>query len=160
MKSALQDSPTILVVDDEPMIRSLIVEFLTRKNIRTLEASTGQEALQIVDREDQYPDIIVTDLLMPDMDGLQLLSQLRQSVPTLKALMISGFYEDTVALAHVLDEKTRFLQKPFNFRMLERSLRALHPTLPVESTTNTVAVPPEPRRGFRRKPVLRTRQSS
>lgn len=119
--------PTVLVVDDEPMIRSLLTEFLQLKNLRVVEACNGVEALRQVRHVGERPILLVTDLIMPAMGGLELLSEIRKDLPSLAALFVSGFYDDSLAITEAIDEKTRFLEKPFDFRMLDAQLEQLLP---------------------------------
>ncbi len=78
----------ILVVDDEPMIREGLKVALEIEGHRTLTASDGNEALKIVDK--QKPDLIITDIIMPESDGIELICSVKESNPGIKILAISG----------------------------------------------------------------------
>lgn len=119
--------PSILVVDDEPMIRALIADFLRQKNAIVREASDGIEALKLSRSTLGAPDLLITDLMMSGMGGVALLAELRKEHPQMPALLISGFYGDSHGLADSLDERTRFLAKPFDFAKLQAHTSALLP---------------------------------
>ena len=78
----------ILVIDDDPQIRMMLSELLKRENYKVRVVSSGLEALKQFSRE--KPDLVITDVVMPDMDGLELMLRLRKQQPDLKVLAISG----------------------------------------------------------------------
>lgn len=114
------------------MIRELIMDFLLKKQFTVVEASNGLEALKRVRDEGNLPDLVITDLVMPAMGGMELLAELRRDQPGIAALFVSGYYDDFLALTEALDEKTRFLEKPFDFRKLEAHVEALLPAASAE----------------------------
>ncbi len=119
--------PTILIVDDEPMIRQLIGCFLRSRQLTTVEAGNGAEALQMVRAENLRPDLVIVDLIMPVLGGLGLLEELRREQADLPALIVSGCCDDPVALNASINDRTHFLGKPFNFKMLEVEINRLLP---------------------------------
>ncbi|WP_462325820.1 response regulator [Desulfoplanes sp.] len=78
----------ILIIDDDPQIRMMLSELLEREDYRVDVVSNGFEALEQFGRE--KPDLIITDVVMPDMDGLELMLRLRKQQPGLKVVAISG----------------------------------------------------------------------
>lgn len=119
------DPPCILVVDDEPLVRELVREVLVRDGYAVLHAHTAEEALALVraHEHDGAPDLLVTDLTMPGMDGVTLAQTLRATYPALMALLMSGSPAD-----HQLDLASEagpflFLQKPFSIDMLRKAVR-------------------------------------
>jgi len=105
----------ILLVDDEPAIREIIRTVLGEENFTFAEASNGHEAQIILAR--QSFDLVMTDIIMPDCDGLELVMTLRESHPDLKIVVLSG--GGRVSAEHYLDlaEKlgaVRVFEKPFN----------------------------------------------
>ena len=102
---------TILVVDDEDDVRRLLVEALDLGGYRLLEARNAQEALDIVGARAVPPSLLVTDIAMPGMSGMELSDRLRARTPELKVLVISGYGDRERARA--LHENERFLLKPF-----------------------------------------------
>ncbi len=118
-----QGSRLILVVDDEPSIRELACEILQLFGYRTIDAKGSQEALALAKRTAESIGVLVTDVSLPDMDGLQLFDALSASRPSLRAVFISGqAVEDAVP---DLDTRERvvFLQKPFTADMLATAVR-------------------------------------
>jgi DNA-binding response OmpR family regulator len=134
MNPAAPKHPTALVVDDEPMIRTLVATFLQEMGLRVVEASNGLEALRKTRQEGNRPDIVVSDLLMPEMGGLQLLKELRLDQPEVAVLFISGFCDDYTGLTAAMDDRTRFLEKPFDFRLLAAHIESLLPQLAPTAT--------------------------
>lgn len=78
----------ILVVDDEYQMRKYMLEVLREEGYAVSEASGGKKAIRQIQREGF--DLVITDVVMPDMDGLQLIQEIRKRLPTLKILAISG----------------------------------------------------------------------
>lgn len=104
---------TILLVEDEPAVRSLIRQILVRQGYRVLPTNSGVEALALAEQFGGRIDLLLTDLVLPQMNGRELRERLRASHPGIRALYISGYTEDTVVRHGVWREKTHFLQKPF-----------------------------------------------
>lgn len=101
---------TVLVCDDDEDVRRLLVQVLGFRAYRVLQAGRGSEALDIAQAHDGAIHLLVTDLVMPGMSGVELATALRARHPDLSVLYLSG-YTDNVDLP--LDERTRFLAKPF-----------------------------------------------
>ena len=119
------DTPTatILVVDDEPSVRSLIEKILTMRGYAVLGAADAQEALQL--NREQEVDAVVTDVMLPSMKGPELVEKLRLHRPRLRALFISGFTSDTLVEGGLSRENVAFVQKPFTGEALASRLREL-----------------------------------
>jgi len=110
---------TILVVDDEPRIRSLVKSVLARQHHRILEASDGVEALGIVKRPKARIDLLLTDVVMPGMDGVELARRATSQSPKVRVIYMSGKCE---AEAVRLDMDRRgfgFVRKPFDIDELD-----------------------------------------
>lgn len=110
-KSAL--ARVVLVVDDEPVVRDLVCRTLRDGGFRTLEASHGGEALELVETGHDAIDLIVTDVVMPGMDGRELGRRLAQSRPTLPILYISAYDVNDIFRRGSPRTSAPFLQKPF-----------------------------------------------
>lgn len=116
-------SETILLVEDEEGVRKLVREMLRLRGYRVLEAGSGQEALRIGRAHSGPIHLLLTDVVMPRMQGSELARRLLAMRPRLKVLFMSG-YTDNMVLQHgVLEAGTAFLQKPFTAELLERKLR-------------------------------------
>jgi CheY-like chemotaxis protein len=100
---------TILLVEDEPAVRNLFVRALTSEGYTIHEARNGHEAVELFDRVGENIDLLVTDLRMPLMGGLELANQLRARRPGMKLLCVSGYPGSDVPS---LDAE--FLAKPFS----------------------------------------------
>lgn len=127
--------PTILIVDDEPLIRRVVGCFLRSRSIKAIEASNGAEALHIVRTQNLRPDLVIVDLIMPELGGLGLLQALRRDREDLAALIVSGCCKDPEALNESINDRTHFLWKPFNFKMLEVEINRLLPKTAIEAGT-------------------------
>ncbi|MGB7621271.1 MAG: PAS domain S-box protein [Terriglobia bacterium] len=119
----LAGEETILLVEDEQAIRGLIITMLRMKGYRVLEASNGQEALQIFEGIEDPIDLVITDVVMPKMSGSELASRIVAVTPETKVLFVSGYSEEAVLYEGGFDPGTAFLQKPFSPDSLARKVR-------------------------------------
>jgi CheY-like chemotaxis protein len=115
----------ILVVDDEPGVRDLVCRTLRDEGYRTLEASHGGEALERVEAGSERIDLVVTDVVMPGMDGRELGRRLAQSQPTLPILYISAYDVNDIFRRGSPRTSAPFLQKPFPPETLINSVEQL-----------------------------------
>lgn len=113
---------TVLLVEDEESLRSLGGLALRSAGYTVLEARDGQEALQVCRADAGQIDLLVTDVVMPRMNGRQLADNLARIHPSLKVLYMSGYTDDTVVRHGVGDEGVAFLQKPFTPSVLTRKV--------------------------------------
>jgi PAS domain S-box-containing protein len=114
---------TILLVEDEPAVLNLTRRMLEQLGYEVLTAGTPGEAL-VLAREHQGPlDLLLTDVVMPQINGRELATSLRASHPQLKRLFMSGYTADMIAHQGVVDEGLDFIQKPFSSRALAAKLR-------------------------------------
>jgi two-component system, cell cycle sensor histidine kinase and response regulator CckA len=104
---------TILLVEDEEGLRSLNARGLRSRGYTVIEASNGVEALEVFDEKDGAVDLVVSDVVMPEMDGPTLLRAMRERNPDLKIIFVSGYAEDAFAKSLEENEKFDFLAKPF-----------------------------------------------
>lgn len=114
---------TILVVDDDLPVRSLVRRMLTQDGVTVLEAASAEEAMAICKRHKSPIQLILADIVLPKMNGLELAEGLRSAYPDIKVLFMSG-HTDYAFLAHeVLDPDNNFIQKPFTLDTLIRKTR-------------------------------------
>jgi two-component system, cell cycle sensor histidine kinase and response regulator CckA len=104
---------TVLVVEDEPAVRSVAVRSLREVGYVTLEAAGGDEALEVAAGHAGPIHLLLTDVVMPRMSGKSLADQIKASRPDIKILFMSGYAESGIVHQGVLDDGIRFLQKPF-----------------------------------------------
>ena len=100
---------TILLVEDEPAVRQLFAQALTRAGYRVHEARNGQEAMKVFDQHGDSIDLLLTDLRMPYMGGVELAQHLRARRRTLKLICVSGYPGEAES-----DLTSDFLAKPFS----------------------------------------------
>ena len=118
-----QGTETILMVEDEPVVRKLAVRALTERGYRVLEAEDGPSALAVVEEFQGDISLLVTDVVMPGMNGKELADRLSTDRPDLRVLYISGYAEHAVVRQGVLVEGIAFLSKPFDLSELARTVR-------------------------------------
>jgi CheY-like chemotaxis protein len=106
-------SEVILLVEDEEMVRDLMCDTLQNKGYTVLEASQGQTALSLAKLYEGQIDLLLTDVVMPQMSGRELAERLKALQPGLKILFMSGYTDDTVVRHGLLAAKVDFLPKPF-----------------------------------------------
>jgi len=116
-------SETIFIVDDEIHIVSMLNQILSKIGYKVLSATNSSNAIARCKEYQGAIDIILSDIIMPDMNGVELISILRETRPQLKAIFMSG-YTNSMAVESVgMDANMAFLQKPFTFEDLARKIR-------------------------------------
>ncbi len=116
---------TVLAVEDDPAVRRLLERMLTRLRCQVTVAANGIEALRLIEENGLRPDLLITDVVMPEMSGVVLVERLRAIQPDIKILFMSG-YTDTAIVHHgALDPNTPFIQKPYSFRDLTSKIESL-----------------------------------
>jgi two-component system, cell cycle sensor histidine kinase and response regulator CckA len=122
--------PTVLVVDDEEMVRRLAARMLVTLGFRVLVAGSGQEAVRLLRRGAHRIDGVVTDVAMPGIGGRELGETIAQCWPQIRVLYMSGFAAGRMVTEGSLDPAVPFIQKPFTSEQLGRKVRELlAPTL-------------------------------
>jgi len=116
-------SETILVTEDNEMVRSLARAILEKHGYRVLVAANGGEALQALADHAGQIDLLLTDVVMPDMNGKELFERVSRTHPGLRVLFMSGYTENVIAHRGVLDEGVSFIQKPFTVQALTGKVR-------------------------------------
>jgi PAS domain S-box-containing protein len=116
-------SETILLVDDEDAVRDLVRQMLQLCGYTVLEASGGEEALEVSGRYEGAIHLMVTDVMMPEMNGREVADRLGPLRPDMRVLYMSGYTDDEIVRQGVLGADVAFLQKPFAPEALARKVR-------------------------------------
>jgi CheY-like chemotaxis protein len=114
---------TLLLIEDESSVRSLAARILRERDYTVLEASNGQEALDVAREYAGVIHLTLTDVIMPGMSCKDLVSQLDAMRPGIKVLYTSGYTDNAIVHHGILDSGVTFLQKPFTVEHLERKVR-------------------------------------
>jgi len=126
-KDQTQPSPrgleTILLVEDEAAILNMVKMLLGKQGYTVLVANTPSEAIRLASEQTGKIDLLITDVIMPEMNGKDLAHNLMSKYPTLKCLFMSGYTADVIAQHGVLEEGTHFLNKPFSLPDLAVKVR-------------------------------------
>ncbi len=118
---------SILLVEDEDAVRAFATRALTARGYNVVAAAGGVEALELMDAAAHRFDLVVSDVVMPEMDGPTLLRQLRARDPGLKVIFISGYAEEAFARNLPATESFSFLAKPFSLKQLVAAVKeAIH----------------------------------
>ena len=109
---------TILLVEDEEGLRALNARGLASRGYTVLQAGNGVEAIDVLEKSDGKVDLVVSDVVMPEMDGPTLFRELRNRNPDLKIIFVSGYAEDAFQKHLPADGQFDFLPKPFTLKQL------------------------------------------
>ncbi len=116
-------STTVLLVEDDPAILALVKNILETQGHKVLSAGTPGEILELARRQTEEISLLITDVIMPGMNGLELAVKLQEIRPTLRCLFTSGYTADVIAPHGVLERGMHFLQKPFTTNDLVRKVQ-------------------------------------
>ncbi|MBW2604050.1 MAG: response regulator [Deltaproteobacteria bacterium] len=114
----------LLIIDDNKEILDALCEFLSKKKYDITSANNGLEGLKYLEKEEQVFDVVITDLIMPDISGVALISIIKKRFPDTLVIAITGWGEHPEALATEA-EADHVMEKPFELSKLERSLKKL-----------------------------------
>ena len=117
---------TILLVEDEPDILTLCKEMFEQNGYTVLSAASPKEAIRLADQHKDKIDLLLSDVVLPEMSGCDLYKKLLPTISDLKALFMSGYTPDVIASHGFLNDRVNFIQKPFRFKSLSV---AVHETL-------------------------------
>jgi PAS domain S-box-containing protein len=114
---------TVLVVEDEEIVRNMATEFLNMLGYTVLSVGDPEEALRLVEDHAGPIDLLLTDVILPKMDGRTLSQRILDRRPQVRVLFVSGYTEDAIVHHGVLDSGIHFLQKPFGMEALAQKVR-------------------------------------
>jgi signal transduction histidine kinase len=121
--SLLNGSETVLVVEDDTEVRRLICEILRAKGYRVLESAKGDEAIRLAQTFPEPVQLVLADVILPEMSGPEVVSHIRQARPGIPALFISGYTDEAVLRHGIVEPGGMFLSKPFMPADLARKVR-------------------------------------
>jgi CheY-like chemotaxis protein len=119
----LHGSETILLVEDNEQVRILSLAILEQQGYAVLTAENGRKALMLLDKHDGSLDLLLTDVVMPEISGKDLFERISGDYPDLKVLYMSGYTDDVIGHRGMLDEGVNFIQKPFSAKGLAAKVR-------------------------------------
>jgi two-component system cell cycle sensor histidine kinase/response regulator CckA len=114
---------TVLLVEDEDMVRKLTIELLEESGYVVLEANGGEQAMELFTAHPERIDLLITDVVMPRMSGKEVADQLRNAHPETKVLFMSGYTDEAIVHHGIVDSHIAFIQKPFSENALTRKVR-------------------------------------
>jgi PAS domain S-box-containing protein len=129
---------TILLVEDEANLRYLARQYLEKQGYKVIEAADGAVAMQIAVAHEKVIHLLLTDVIMPGMNGRELAQRISEIRPNVKILYMSGYTENVIGHNGMLDAGVRLLQKPFNLRDLKSKVREVLDAIP---TNPEIAMP-------------------
>jgi len=127
-------SETILLTEDNEQVREMTNEILTCQGYKVLIAENGRDALAALDQHDGPVHLLLTDVIMPDMNGRELSEQIAAREPDMKVIFMSGYTDNVITHHGVTDPGVNFIQKPFSVKALAAKVREVldqHPGKPV-----------------------------
>ena len=119
----LQGSETVLLVEDEAVVRGLALASLKMRGYRVLTAIDGLDALRVAAEHDGPIDLLLTDVVMPNLGGPELAAKIKERYPEIKIIYTSGYTDDTVIRHGLLSAEVSFVQKPYTPQVLAKKVR-------------------------------------
>jgi signal transduction histidine kinase len=120
---SLRGTESVLVVEDDPEVRQLIAEILGARGYRVLVSANGQEAIQMLQADPAPVELVVADVILPEVSGPEVVRQVTSLRPGIRALFISGYTDEAVLRHGLLEPDASFLSKPFMPEALARKVR-------------------------------------
>jgi two-component system cell cycle sensor histidine kinase/response regulator CckA len=116
---------TILVVEDEEMLRTMITQMLKAIGYSIISAAGPMEAISICETGKEHIDLLLTDVIMPDMNGSELKLRIEKIIPDIKTIFVSGYTLDTIVKRGAFIKGANFIQKPFGISDLAKKIRSV-----------------------------------
>src|SRR5262249_35842817 len=123
VREAAPGTETILLVEDEPEVRRLVEKLLRLKGYRVIAASSPSEAVALSKRQEAPIELLLTDVIMPGLNGRELARVLAEPRPRMRVLYMSGYTDAAMSQQGILPPGTAFLSKPFTPEILARKVR-------------------------------------
>jgi PAS domain S-box-containing protein len=132
---------TVMVAEDQQTVLEMVCEVLREGGCRVLRAGDGEAALEIAEAGDEDVDLLITELIMPGVNGRDIAAEIRKTNPRLKVLYLSGYIGKASVRIAELGPGTSFLSRPFTPEALVRKVRLLLDPLPAESVPSREVLP-------------------
>jgi two-component system cell cycle sensor histidine kinase/response regulator CckA len=113
----------ILIVEDEDSVRAFSARALRTTGYEVFEADSGDEALDVLEELDYKIDLMISDVVMPEMDGPTLLTKVRERMPELKVIFVSGYAEENVRQDIADNQSVEFLPKPYSLDQINTKVK-------------------------------------
>lgn len=123
-KAIMKPTNKILVIDDNPIILDMLYEFFTERKYEVVSASNGLDGLKLFKMGESNIELVITDVVMPDISGVGIISILKKNYPGVPIIAITGLGDQPEALATEVNADI-VLKKPFNLTLLEQSVQEL-----------------------------------
>ena len=138
-------SGTVLVVDDDDQIKALARRTLSEDGLSVIVAASAEEALSLCKRHNKKIDLLLTDMVLPKMTGIELADQLKSAYPEIKIIYMSGYTDHSVLSDGMLAPDKSFIQKPFTLDLLTQKAREALSLPPRPAQGRTISAPEGPR---------------
>ena len=122
-KKLQRGTETVLIVEDEEVVMNLSRRMFEELGYRVIAFKKPDEAIRWITDHDEHIDLLMTDIVMPDMNGRELSKRITSIKPDIKCLFMSGYTADVIARQGILDERLYFIQKPFSLKELAVKVR-------------------------------------
>ncbi len=122
-QAALKGNETVLLVEDDPFVREVGRDALMEFGYNVITAASGDKALLLVNEKNLKPQLLITDLIMPTMSGIELAAHIREKIPNIKIIYTSGYTENLIVKNGVLEEGIHFIQKPYQILQFIQTVR-------------------------------------
>ena len=119
------ENQTILLVDDEDIVRDVGFQMLEAFGYKVYEAASGKEAVKLFEEKQGHIQLVILDMIMPEMGGKEVFEKIKKINPHIKVLLSSGYNADSQAM-EIMDKGCNgFIQKPFNMKELSSIIKAV-----------------------------------
>lgn len=118
-----QNHKTILVVADDPRTRSFVTECITKMGQKVVAATSGEEALQIIHDQEVEINLLLSEVAMPGLNGIELAKSIVDKTPSTKVIFMSGCLQPASSFTETAKYKNGFIQKPFSRKTLKRHVK-------------------------------------
>jgi len=119
----LSGDEIVLLVEDDYNVRTFASSALKELGYNVFEASNGKKAINLIKEEDLKPNLLITDIVMPEMNGKELVEKLKVLLPEMKIIYTSGYTDSYIAKQGILNESVHFIQKPFSLKQFAEKIR-------------------------------------